>query len=171
MKRSTPILPIVLSLASSIAVFAAEPSPQPVPTNLALLATATTSFVSGHESLAALNDGFNPAGVNDHRHGAYGNWPQTGTQWVQYEWTQPISTREVAVYWWDDSQGVRLPAACRLLYWNGGTFVPVTGAAGLGVLGGTYNITVFNEVTTPQTPLGVRRQGQIRHRNSRMESH
>ena len=153
MNRSTPAIPVFLCLALSLTGLAAEPAPRPVPTNLAPLATATTSFGSGHETIAALNDGFDPAGVNDHRHGAYGNWPQTGTQWVQYEWSQPISTREVAVYWWDDSQGVRLPVACRLLYWNGGTFVPVTGATGLGVLGGKYNITNFNEVMTSKLRL------------------
>ena len=44
--------------------------------NLALVAEVTTSFVSGHETLGAVQDGFDPAGENDHHHGAYGNWPQ-----------------------------------------------------------------------------------------------
>ena len=29
------------------------------------------------------------------------------------------------MYWWDDNRGVRLPAAARLLYWDGETFQPV----------------------------------------------
>ena len=122
-------------------------------TNLAPLATPSTSFVSGHETLGALNDGFDPGAVNDHSHGAYGNWPQIGTQWVQYDWSQPISTRQADVYWWDDSQGVRLPKLCRLLYWDGGAFVPVRGASGLGVDGGRYNTTTFDEVTTSKLRL------------------
>ena len=138
----------VLGAAGSIHAQNAEPI-----VNLALMATPTTSFVSGHEALGALNDGFTPRGVNDHSHGAYGNWPQTGTQWVQYDWSQPISTRQVAVYWWDDRQGVRLPKACRLLYWDGKAFVPVQGATGFGVLGGVFNPTTFNEVMTPKLRL------------------
>ena len=85
--------------------------------------------------------------VDDHSHGCYGNWPQSGTQWVQLEWSQPISTKQVEVYWWDDGRGVRLPTACRLLYWDGQAFVPVREAVGLGVAGGKYNTTTFAEVT------------------------
>jgi hypothetical protein len=121
--------------------------------NLAPWAAASTSFVSGHESLAAINDGFEPEGVNDHRRGAYGNWPRTGTQWVQYEWSRPISTAKVDVYWWDDSRGVRLPKACRLLYWDGGVFLPVKDAVGLGVAGGQYNTTTFTEISTAKLRL------------------
>jgi DUF1680 family protein len=139
-------------LALSVCPLAAETYAQE-PFNLACVAKPSTSFVSGHESLGALNDGFDPVAANDHSHGAYGNWPQTGTQWVQYEWSQPISTRRVDVYWWDDSQGVRRPKACRLLYWNGGAFVPVGGASGLGVDGERYNTTTFDEVTTPRLRL------------------
>ncbi len=123
--------------------------------NLAPLAKPSASFVSEHESLAAMNDGFVPRGVNDHSHGAYGNWPRTGTQWVQYEWSQPISTREIEVYWWDDSQGVRLPKACRLLFWDGKAFVPVGGASGLKVLGGRFNSTTFEEVLTSRLRLEI----------------
>ena len=100
--------------------------------NLALFATPTTSFVSGHETLDAINDGFEPHDVNDHSHGCYGNWPQTGTQWVQYEWSQPVTTAKTEVYWWDDARGVRLPKAARLLSWEGNAFkeVAVVGVAG-----------------------------------------
>ena len=118
------------------------------PINLALVARPTTSYVSGHETLDAINDGFEPRWINDHRHGCYGNWPRTGTQWVQYDWSQAITTDKIDVYWWDDSRGVRLPKACRLLYWDGQAFVPVEGPSGLGVEGGHYNTTTFSEVTT-----------------------
>ncbi|HSV13286.1 MAG TPA: hypothetical protein VLI90_03455, partial [Tepidisphaeraceae bacterium] len=105
--------------------------------NLAPVATPSSSFVSGHESLATINDGFEPRNSGDHRHGCYGNWPEHGTQWIQYEWSQPISTDGVDVYWWDDHQGVRLPKAARVLYWNGSAFVPVS--AMLGVEHDRYN--------------------------------
>jgi hypothetical protein len=121
--------------------------------NLAVVANASTSYVSGHETLAALNDGFDPAHSNDKRHGAYGNWPRTGTQWVQYDWSQPVSTNRIDVYWFDDRRGVRLPRACRLTYWDGGRFVPVPSASGLGVAADRYNTTAFAEVTTSRLRL------------------
>ena len=66
----------------------------PPPANLALVATATTSFVSGHETIHALNSGFDPENSNDKRHGAYGNWPMKGTQWVEYTWSQADPHRQ-----------------------------------------------------------------------------
>jgi DUF1680 family protein len=127
--------------------------------NLAPQASASTSFVSGHETLAAINDDFAPAGVNDHSHGAYGNWPRSGTQWVQYDWSQPISTKCVEVYWWADSRGVRLPKSCRLLYWNGHEFAPVAQASGLGVAAGKFNVTTFDEVLTTKLRLEMDSDG------------
>jgi hypothetical protein len=64
--------------------------------NLALYATPSTSYVSGHESLDAINNGYEPRDIADHSHGAYGNWPRTGRQWVEYEWPMPISTNKVS---------------------------------------------------------------------------
>ena len=121
--------------------------------NLALVATASTSYVSGHETITALNDGATPANSNDKSHGAYGNWPRTGTQWVQYDWSQPISTAKMDVYWFDDHGGVRLPKACRLKYWDGSTFVPVPQADGLGLAENQFNSTTFPEITTSRLRL------------------
>ena len=121
--------------------------------NLADVAAASTSFVSGSETLRALNDGFTPANSGDKSRGAYGNWPQSGTQWVQYEWSQPIKTNRMDVYWFDDQRGVRLPAACRLKYWDGSSFVTVTGASGLGLAASTFNTTTFPEIGTTRLRL------------------
>ena len=79
--------------------------------------------------MAALNDASQHRNSRDRRAGSYGNWNRTGTQWVQYDWTQAISTDKIELYWWDDRQGVRLPSAARLLYWdvNPG---PIPGYAG-----------------------------------------
>ncbi|HOB33520.1 MAG TPA: Tat pathway signal protein, partial [Verrucomicrobiota bacterium] len=125
----------------------------PTGVNLAVVAKATASNVSGDTSLAALNDGFTPRNSRDRRQGTYGNWPSRGTQWVQYEWSQPISTRQIDVYWWDDRSGVRLPAASRLLYWNGTEMVPVKNASGLGVAGDQFNTTTFDEIQTTRLRL------------------
>jgi uncharacterized protein len=141
---------VILALVSAVR---AQAQDSKAPVNLALFATASTSFVSGHESLDALNDGFEPHSARDHTHGAYGNWPRTGSQWVQYQWPKPINTNRADVYWWQDGQGIHLPTACRLLYWDGGAFKSVPGPKGLGVSGGKYNATTFDTVTTTRLRL------------------
>jgi DUF1680 family protein len=121
--------------------------------NLAAVATASSSSVSGDTTLEALNDGFEPRNSGDTRHRSYGNWPQRGTQWVQYDWSQPVSTRRIDVYWWVDGQGIRAPSASRLLYWDGKKFMPVASASGLEVAAGRYNTTTFDEVRTSKLRL------------------
>ena len=137
------------------------PSAPPAPgANLALVATPTTSYVSGHETITALNDGATPRNSNDKSHGAYGNWPRAGTQWVQYDWPQPISTRAMDVYWFDDHGGVRLPKACRLKSWNGTEFVEVPNATGLGLAENKFNPTTFPEITTSKLRLEFDSEGK-----------
>ena len=121
--------------------------------NLALVAKPSTSFVSGHETLDAVNDGFKPAHSNDKRYGAYGNWAHRGVHWVQYEWPNPVNVDSIDVYWFDDRAGVRLPKAARILYWDGKAFKPVKNPVGLGVEGDKYNTTTFEEVTTSKLKL------------------
>jgi len=88
--------------------------------NLAAVAQPSSSYVSGDTTLAALNDGYDPRNSRDsRRYGSYGNWNRRGTQWVQYDWSQTISTNKIEVYWWADGRDVNVPKACRLLYWNG----------------------------------------------------
>jgi len=132
---------------------APEADPAVASANLALVAAATTSYVSGHETITALNDGSLPAHSDDKSHGAYGNWPRQGTQWVQYEWSQPIKTARIEVYWFDDQRGVRLPMACRLRYWDGSEFKPVAEARGLGLAANQFNVTTFPEITTARLRL------------------
>ncbi len=127
--------------------------------NLAVVATPSASYVSSDTTVSALNDGFNPRNSRDTTHGSYGNWNRTGTQWVQYEWSQPISTSNMDVYWWADGRGIRLPATCRLSYWNGESFVGVSNASGLGVEANHYNPTTFDEVQTTKLRLEMDADG------------
>ena len=80
---------------------------------------------------------------------------------MEYEWSQPISTKEIDVYWWDDRRGVRLPKACRLLYWDGTEMVSVSNASGLGVNGDQYNRTAFDEVRTSRLRLEIDSNGEF----------
>jgi DUF1680 family protein len=123
--------------------------------NLAPVASPSTSYVSGDTTLEALNDGHDPKNSQDRSKRSYGNWPRKGTQWVQYEWTKPISTSAIDVYWWNDRRGVSNPDACRLLYWNGKEFVQVENAEGLGVEESKFNTTTFKEVSTSKLRLEI----------------
>ena len=125
------------------------------------MATPSGSYVSGDTTLAALNDGYAPRNSRDNRRGSYGNWPRTGTQWVEYDWSRPVSTKQIEVYWWDDRQGVRLPAACRLKYWDGNQFVEAPNASGLGVAGDQFNVTTFDEITTTKLRLEMDGDGNF----------
>jgi len=96
----------LLCAAAILQSAAAASAPAAAPgANLALVASTTTSFVSGHEKLGAINDGATPRDSGDKSHGVYGNWPQRGTQWVQYEWPQEISAKSCDVYWFSDGGG------------------------------------------------------------------
>ena len=149
---------LAASLSCAAAPAAAMPTDARQGANLAVVATPSTSFVSGHETLAAVNDGSVPRHSDDKSRGAYGNWPQTGAQWVQYDWDQPIKTNGIDVYWFDDQRGVRLPKACRLKYWDGSSFVPVPGITGLGLAANQFNTSAFAEITT--TRLRLEMDGQ-----------
>ena len=127
--------------------------------NLAVVATPSASYVSGDTTLGALNDGFVPRNSRDNRRGSYGNWNRTGTQWVQYDWSQPISTARIDVYWWADGQGIALPKTCRLKYWDGTDFVPVNNPSGLGVQGDQFNTTTFDQVRASRLRLEIDSDG------------
>ncbi len=128
--------------------------------NLAKVARASGGFVSGDTSYAALNNGAEPQNSADAGRGAYGTWPQTGPQWLIYEWDQPVSTDSVDVYWWQDGQGIALPTSAQLSFWDGKAFVPVRNARGGGVAGDRFNRTTFDRVTTQKLKLSFVGDGQ-----------
>ena len=152
---SAPLATVACFVFGIATAHAEEPA-----ANVALLATATTSFVSGHETIHGLNSGFDPQNSNDKRHGAYGNWPMKGVQWVEYAWAKPIHTAKIDVYWFDDHMGVRLPKACRLKYFDGKHFVPVANAKGLGLKENAYNTTTFDNVHTARLRLEMDSSGE-----------
>ena len=131
------------------------------PVNLAKVAKPSSLYTSGDTRVKAMNDGFDPANSADNSHGSYGNWPRTDTQWVQYEWTQPVTTNKVDVYWWIDGQGVGAPKSYQVTYWNGSEFVPVSNAKGLGIDRNTFNTTTFDEIHTDKLRLEITSDGRL----------
>ncbi|MFC5468523.1 LamG-like jellyroll fold domain-containing protein [Cohnella suwonensis] len=118
--------------------------------------TALASFVSSWESLAGLNDTYEPTSSNDRGHPVYGNWDNPGTtQWVEYDFSSNKTISKSDVYWFDDNEGIDLPASCSIQYWNGTAWVNVGSPSGLGVLGNQYNTTTFTPVTTNKIRLNM----------------
>jgi uncharacterized protein len=130
------------------------------PVNLAKVATPSSLYTSGDTKISALNDGKTPANSHDREQGSYGNWPKVDTQWVQYDWSKPITTSKIDVYWWIDGEGVGAPASYRVLYWNGTEFVPVANASGLGVAADAFNTTTFDRLHTDKLRLEIVSDGK-----------
>lgn len=125
-----------------------DPNPDPQVTNIAGQATASTSFVSDWESINALNDGVDPSSSNDRSGAVYGNWPETGSQWVQYVFNENHTISSCDVYWFKDGQGIDVPSSYRIMYWDGAAWQNVPNAKGLGTKTNQYNTTTFTPITT-----------------------
>ncbi|MDS0527543.1 discoidin domain-containing protein [Clostridium sp. SHJSY1] len=123
-------------------------STTPTNSNIALKASATTSYCSSWENISALNDGVDPSNSNDRNHAVYGNWPQTGTQWVQYDFDKNYNISSCDLYWFKDNQGVDVPKSYKIKYWNGSAWIEVSKPVGLGTAINKYNTTTFTTVNT-----------------------
>jgi DUF1680 family protein len=88
-------------------------------------------------------------------------WPKKGTtEWVEYAFDKPASVSSAEVYWFDDTgRGeVRVPAAWRVLYLDGGEWKPVEASSPYGVEKDKYNKVGFKPVTASAFRLEVTMQ-------------
>jgi hypothetical protein len=125
--------------------------PLPVPpgaTDLALTASPSASYTSPWEHVTAINDGVYPTSSNDSQDIRWGCWPETGTQWIELDWTSPITTNGSSVYFLDDGGGVRLPSSWVVQYWNGSAWADVSNPSGYPAADNTFNAVSFDPVTT-----------------------
>ncbi len=132
----------------------------PTANNIAPKATASTSYCSSWESISALNDGYDPSSSNDRSHSVYGNWPETGTQWVQYDFSQKYTISQCDIYWFKDGQGIDVPSSYKIQYWSGSKWVNVKNASGLKTAVNQYNTTTFNPVTTKSIRIQMESNGK-----------
>ncbi|WP_246001980.1 MGH1-like glycoside hydrolase domain-containing protein [Allorhizocola rhizosphaerae] len=124
--------------------------PQPNP-NLALSATPACSYTSSWESCGAINNGDEPTSSNfggTNQGNRWGTWPEQGEQWAELQWSSNQSVTRAQVYFFDDDQGIDLPASWKLQYWNGSAYVDVAGASGYPVAANQYNNVTFTSVNT-----------------------
>ncbi|MGC5010502.1 hypothetical protein ACLQ2R_07015 [Streptosporangium sp. DT93] len=136
------ILGLLMSPADALAAAA------PGDGNLAVSATASASYTSSWESVAAIKDDIDPPSSNDTANPRWGTWPETGSQWAELTWSQPQTLRSAQVYFFDDNGGVRVPASWKLQYWNGSSYADVAGASGYPTAVNAYNKVVFNSVSS-----------------------
>jgi uncharacterized protein len=116
--------------------------------NLAIVASPSGSARFGGPA-TFLNDGLTPTVSGRIRAGGGNRPPQPlSTQWVQYEWTHPVSTGEISIFWWNYENSTRLPYSYRVQYWDGNSFVTVKNASGFGLKNNQFNITTFDVVQT-----------------------
>jgi hypothetical protein len=126
------------------------PDPDPPTGNVAGSATPSASYTSSWESVNAINDGVDPPSSNDTVNPRWGTWPNEGEQWAQLTWASAVSLNRAEVYFFDDGQGIDLPASWKLQYWNGSAFVDVAGASGYPIAANQYNNVTFPTVSTTQ---------------------
>jgi DUF1680 family protein len=120
--------------------------------NLAIVATPSGSLRYG-ASMNSLNDGLVPVTTGRMRTGRSRQPQRLSTQWVQYDWLQPVTTGKIVVFWWNYENSVKLPQAYRIQYWDGNKFITVKNASGLGLENNRYNITTFDPVQTTRLRL------------------
>ncbi|MEO3856555.1 discoidin domain-containing protein [Acrocarpospora sp. B8E8] len=118
------------------------------PSNLALIATPSASFTSAWESVAAINDGIQPPSSNDTVNPRWGCWPNTGEQWVDLTWPSAQTLNRAEVYFFDDEQGIDMPASWKLQSWNGTAYVDVPGASGYTLTKNAFNNVTFTATST-----------------------
>jgi NPCBM-associated, NEW3 domain of alpha-galactosidase len=127
--------------------------PLPLPpgvTDLALTGTASASYTSPWTTVDAINNGIYPIQSSDDNDLTpyWGTWPETGQQWIELDWSQPVTTNGSSVYFADDGGGLRLPASWTVQYWNGSAWTDVSGASTYPIADNTFNQVTFNQVTT-----------------------
>jgi hypothetical protein len=118
------------------------------PANQAGSATATASYTSPWEAVTAVNDGIDPPSSNDTVNPRWGTWPETGQQWAELTWPSAKTLNKADVYFFDDDQGIDMPSAWKLQYWNGSAYVDVPGASAYPLARNQYNTVTFTATST-----------------------
>jgi len=127
--------------------------PLPLPpgaTDLALTATASASYASPWTTITAINNGIYPIQSSDDNDLTpyWGTWPMAGSQYMELDWSQPITTNGTSVYFADDGGGLQLPANWVVQYWDGTQFTNVPNASTYPEADNVFNAVTFDPVTT-----------------------
>jgi len=134
--------------------------PLPCPT-LVSEAKALASHIWSADTVEALNDQVIPANSGDAKIPRFTWWDHKGTaEWVQYDFAKPTRLGAVEVYWFDD-EGIgscRVPQSCKLTWFNGSQWQPVTNLSGIGLAKDGFNRATFDSVTASALRMEVQLQ-------------
>ncbi len=136
--------------------------PLPLPpgsSDLALTGTPSASYTSPWTTVGGINSGLYPVQSNDDNDLTpyWGDWPQTGTHWIELDWSAPITTDSSELYFADDGGGLLTPSSWVVQYWNGSDWVNVSNQSGEPAQINQFNDVTFDQLTT--TKLRVSMQG------------
>lgn len=124
-----------------------------------LPATPTASHCWSGDTVNALNSGYNPSSSYDQSQPRFTWWSDLGTaEWVQYDYTTPVTLSSVSVYWYDDTGHgqCRVPQSWTVQYLDStGVWTAVDGCSGYGTAIDAFNTTAFTPVTTTAVRLAV----------------
>jgi len=131
--------------------------------NQALAATATASYTSPGNSVAAVNDDVVPPTADDQSL-LWATWPEVGEQWVEYAWDEPVRVSRSEMVFVQDvedavAEGVKVPASWRIQYWVDGAWADVPDADAYGTVRDDVNTTTFAPVTTTRLRAVLQAQG------------
>ena len=128
--------------------------------NLALVATASTSYVSSWETIDAVNDGYTPSNSNDKSKGAYGNWDSPNTfQWVQYTWGQEFILNSIEIYWFDDAGGVLTPDIAFIQFYENDSW-EILDSVPVPCIKNVFNYADLADVTTDRIRVTMKNESK-----------
>jgi len=138
--------------------------PLPLPpgsTDLALTGTPSASYTSPWATVDGINSGLYPVQSNDDNDLTpyWGDWPQTGTHWIELDWSSPITTNSSEVYWADDGGGLIVPSSWMVQYWNGSDWVDVSNQSSEPTALNQFNDVTFDSVTTTKLRITMQSTG------------
>lgn len=147
---------------TSMVVWARDAEPAYVAPTIASKSKVSTSYCSSWEHVDAINNQTEPANSGDRSNFVYGNWPQHGQQWVQYDFDKAYTISSSDVYWFVDGGGIWLPSKWNLQYWDEATStwkdveaVNQYQQLKYGLEADKYNTCEFKAVTTTKLRLNV----------------
>lgn len=147
---------------TSMVVWARDTEPAYVAPTIASKSKVSTSYCSSWEHLDAINNQTDPANSADRSNNVYGNWPEHGIQWVQYDFDKAYTINSSDVYWFVDGQGIWLPSKWDLKYWDDATStwkdvqsINQYQQLQYGIEADKYNTCQFAPVTTTKLRLEV----------------
>lgn len=119
--------------------------------NLAKVASISGSAIGARIQVRTINIDRDPLSSFDAD--GYEVWSERNGFWLQYDWSQPITTDSVGLYLagggWPRSSGYSLA------FWDGAAFRPVEVISGLETLPDRFNVTRFKPVTTTRLRLSI----------------